>query len=112
MIPHAERAVIDPLKVRGYLLSESHPVGRFRASFFATLGFTSDRWTEFDSALRDQHLSRGYAEVRSDTYGRFYTILAMLMGPSSTSSLVVSIWCIRTGEELPRLMTAYPGRTK
>jgi hypothetical protein len=37
MLPHAERAIVDPAKLHGYVLSASHPVGRFKARFFAAL---------------------------------------------------------------------------
>lgn len=40
-LPGAERAFIDPSKVRDYLLSESHPVGRFKAAFFIALGYSA-----------------------------------------------------------------------
>ena len=33
-LPNLDRAVIDPAKVRDYLLSDVHPVGRFKAAFF------------------------------------------------------------------------------
>jgi len=38
-LPNAERAVIDERKVREYLLSKSHPIGRFKATFLARAGF-------------------------------------------------------------------------
>ena len=34
-LPNAELAIIDPKKIRDYLLSSVHPVGRFKAHFFA-----------------------------------------------------------------------------
>lgn len=37
-LPNADRAAIDAAKIRDYLLSEMHPVGRFKAAFFSTLG--------------------------------------------------------------------------
>jgi hypothetical protein len=39
-LPNPDRAVVDDAKVRDYLLSPSHPVGRFKAVFFAALGFS------------------------------------------------------------------------
>jgi hypothetical protein len=39
--PDWEKAEIDPAKIRDYLLSLTHPVGRFKAPFFAALGYTS-----------------------------------------------------------------------
>jgi hypothetical protein len=37
-IPSADRAIIDPAKLHGYLLSRSHPVGRFKAIRAALVG--------------------------------------------------------------------------
>ena len=34
------RAIVDGAKVHDYLLSPEHPVGRFKAVFFGTLGYT------------------------------------------------------------------------
>lgn len=58
LLPKADEAVIDPAKIRDYLLSPEHPVGRFKARFFAALGFRRDRWEELASALRTQHLTQ------------------------------------------------------
>jgi hypothetical protein len=38
-LPHADRAEVDPGKLGGYLLSESHPVGKAKARFFREAGF-------------------------------------------------------------------------
>jgi len=38
-LPHAELAEVDPAKVRGYLLSDAHPVGKAKARFFREAGF-------------------------------------------------------------------------
>jgi hypothetical protein len=43
-LPNADRAVIDPAKIRDYLLAAAHPVGRFKARFFVSLGYTADQW--------------------------------------------------------------------
>lgn len=44
MLPNADRAIIEPAKLRDYLLSEMHPVGRFKARFFHALGYEADAW--------------------------------------------------------------------
>lgn len=56
-LPAAERAVIEPAKIRDYLLSNSHPVGRFKAPFFASLGYASVNWHRLDKDLRDLAVS-------------------------------------------------------
>jgi len=100
-IPNADRAVIDPVKLHGYLLSRSHPVGRFKAAFFNALGYSAKEWRQFEADLRTQHLSQDITLERSTPYGQKYSIRAMLVGPSGTSAEVVSVWFARTGEELP-----------
>jgi hypothetical protein len=53
MLPNAKRALVAPNKVRDYLLSPSHPVGRFKAAVFAALGYTQENWER----LRDDLLA-------------------------------------------------------
>jgi len=57
-LPNAENAVIDSEKLHDYLLSPSHPVGRFKAAFFSSLGYTQENWRQFEADLRRQHLSK------------------------------------------------------
>jgi hypothetical protein len=38
--------------LRDYLLSPTHPIGRFKARFFAALGISPERRQELDEALR------------------------------------------------------------
>ena len=108
LLPNAERAVIDPSKLDGYVLSASHPVGRFKARFFAALGFTSDNWRDFEAALRAQHLTQAAVAEPVEALGQPFTIRAILKGPAS-SALVTSVWFFRAGEEAARFVTAYPG---
>ena len=41
-------------------------------------------------------------------YGQKYAIRATLAGPSGSWADVTSVWIVRTGEDFPRFMTAYP----
>jgi len=107
-IPNADRAVIDPAKLHGYLLSRNHPVGRFEAASFLTPGYSSEGWRQLEADLRGQHLSQDAARGEQTRYGQKYAIRATLVGPSGSSTEVVSVWVVRTGEEFPRFLTAYP----
>ena len=107
-IPNADRAVIEPAKLHGYLLSPSHPIGRFKAAFFLALGYTSEDWRQLEVDLRSQHLSQDATPGERSAYGQKYTIRAMLMGPSGSSADIVSVWVVRAGKEFPRFVTAYP----
>ena len=108
LLPNPDRALIDPVKLHGYLLSTTHPIGRFKARFFAALGFTVERWQELDAALRRQHLTHD-ADFRGiGPHGQLFTIQAMLEGPLGSAS-VTSVWLVRTGDDHARFVTAYPG---
>jgi hypothetical protein len=107
-IPNADRAVIDPVKLHGYLLSHNHSVGRLKAAFFLTLGYSLEGWRQLETDLRSQHLFQDATQGNQTRYGQKYAIRATLVGPSGSSAEVVSVWVVRTGEEFPRFLTAYP----
>ena len=107
-IPNADRAVIDAAKLHGYLLSRSHPVGRFKAAFFLALGYSPENWGRLEADLLSQHLSKDATPEEHTSYGQKYAIHATLVGPSGRSGDVVSVWFVRRGEEFPRFVTAYP----
>lgn len=108
-LPNVERAVVEPAKLRDYLLSPTHPIGRFKASFFASLGYEASAWPVLAADLRAQHLRRPPSEIVESGHGRKYVIRANLTGPTGQSALVVSVWIILASETYPRFVTAYPG---
>jgi len=110
-LPNGDQAIIAPEKLRDYLLSARHPVGRFKAAFFARLGYTEADWTQLDADLRTQHLALDAEEAEPTRYGRRFTIVGPFKGPDNSTNALVSIWVIRHGEDIPRFVTAYPRRT-
>jgi Domain of unknown function (DUF6883) len=108
-LPAAERAVIAPAKIRDYLLSTSHSVGRFKAPFFARLGYTSANWRRLEEDLLDLAVS-GNAELGKDNrYGQKYEIRGILSGPSGRSAAVLTVWIVLFGGDVPQFVTAFPG---
>ena len=103
-----QRAFIEPAKLRDYILSPAHPVGRFKAAFFAALGYSRDQWPKLADDLRTQHLAQEAEGVETNAFGTKYRIVALLTGPGGRAAAVVSIWIVRHGEEVPRLVTLYP----
>jgi hypothetical protein len=107
-LPAAEGAVIPPAKIQDYLLSTSHPVGRFKAPFFASLGYTNANWRRLEEDLRDLAIS-GDAELGKDSpYGRKYEIRGTLRGPSGRSAGVLTVWIVLFGGDVPQFVTAFP----
>lgn len=108
-LPAAKHARIEPAKVRDYLLSPVHPVGRFKAAFFTRFGYARAGWRRLESDLL--RLAReGEAEVgRPSAFGRIFLVRGTLEGPSRRTFSLVTVWIIRHGETFPRLVTAMPG---
>jgi hypothetical protein len=111
-IPNADMAIIPVEKLRGYLLSPAHPGGGSKAKFFANLGYTEVSWVTLEADLRAQHLSLEADEVPPTEHGRKFTITGPLAGPVGKSAVVISVWMIDRGEDVPRFLTAYPGKRR
>ena len=105
---NAERAVVDPAKVRDYLLSTVHPVGRFKAALSVALGYSADRW----EVLRDDILTLAQTGIASpgqhSPNGRKFELDGILTGPSGRSAAVRTMWILRPEEQFPRFVTALP----
>jgi hypothetical protein len=108
-LPNPHNAVIDDAKLRDYLVSRTHPVGRFKAAFFGVLGYTQENWQQLAEDLRRQHLPHDAELGERVRYGQKYRILAEMRGPSGRTANVESIWIVLENEAFPRFVTAYPG---
>ena len=109
-LPNVDRSVIDTAKIRGYLLSRSHPVGRFKAAFFTSLGYTDEDWQQLEADLRGHARTHEASAGESTGYGQKYDVRGILTGPLvRRGASVITVWIVRTGEDFPRFITAYPG---
>lgn len=107
-LPNCKKAIVDERKLRDYLLSGSHPVGRFKARFFAGVGFSSEDWLALRGEIR-QVAVRGEAQlVQESTFGRKYLVLGTITGPKGRTAEVATIWIIRSEDDTPQLVTVYP----
>lgn len=107
-LPNAERAVIDPRKLRDYALSPVHPVGRFKAAFFGRLGFSTENWESLDLELRRMALQESAEPNERTEFGQKYLVRGIITGPTGVSAEIRSVWIILDGEQVPRLVTIYP----
>jgi Domain of unknown function (DUF6883) len=107
-LPAADRVVIDVVKLRDYLLSPSHPVGRFKASFFAALGYTATDWHQLEMDLRALVQSSDATLGQASKYGQKYEVRGMRGRVVEKNAEVVTVWIIRTAEDVPRFVTAHP----
>lgn len=108
-LPNSANAIVDERKVREYLLSQSHPVGRFKAKFFTGLGFGAENWEVLAAAIYKVAAEGDALIVVDNEHGRKYLVSGGLTGPHGRSADVVTVWIIRAGDDIPRLVTVYPG---
>ena len=108
-LPNAEKAIVDADKLRNCILSSTHPVGRFKATFFRELGYSAENWGMFERHLREQILFQNVTKVEESRFGRKFIIEGPLAGPAGKTVQIVTVWVILKGENSPRFVTAYPG---
>lgn len=107
-LPGAETAIIDSRKLRDYLLAHAHTVGRHKAVFFASLGYSRRGWRKLEADLAAFALTNDARPGGSTVYGHKYEIRGTLEGPKGTSAEILPVWFIPRGGTAPRLVTAYP----
>jgi hypothetical protein len=73
-LPNSDRTVIDDAKVRDYLLSPSHPVGRFKSVFFAALGFSQANWQTLRDALLELARSDSATPGQPSPFGQKFEV--------------------------------------
>ncbi len=108
-LPNADKAVIDSEKIRGYVLSPTHPVGRFKSAVFVRFGYSAEEWAEFEGSLRTLIMSEDVATVEETPHGRKYVVVGAVETPSGKLLELVTVWVILKKQSIPRFVTAYPG---
>jgi hypothetical protein len=108
-LPNCDRAIVDEAKVRDYLLSASHPVGRFKSVFFRALGFSTNNWEALRDALVNLARSADAVPGQPSPFGQKFEIHATLRGSSGRLASVVTVWMVSEGQDCAHFVTAYPG---
>lgn len=107
-LPFADRAIVDATKVRDYLLSPEHPVGRFKARVFGAAGYHQRDWPRLQRDFLVLATTLDVERTASDEHGQRFVGTGTLVGPNASLLPVTTIWIIRSGEAEPRFVTAYP----
>jgi hypothetical protein len=107
-VPNAELSVLDPAKVRDYLLSPEHPVGRFKATFFGSIGYSREDWQILVASLLQIVASEDAEPGGQSAFGDKYEVRGTLVGPTGRSANVVTVWIVLASESAPRFVTAFP----
>lgn len=107
-LPNADNAVVDERKVRDYLLSKAHPIGRFKARVLARAGFESGNWIDLVTQLRHLAVQGDAKPDQATEYGQKYLISAILKGPRGLGVEVTTVWIVPSAGGPTRLVTVYP----
>ena len=104
--PVGDRCREDP-RLPPVPLPSDRPV---EAAFFNSLGYTDEDWQQLEADLRDHARTQEASAGESTVYGQKYDVRGILTGPLvRRGASVVTVWIVQTGEDFPRLITAYPG---
>jgi hypothetical protein len=108
-IPHADAAFIPPEKLTDYLLNVRHPIGGSKANWLHGLGYDLAK-----PAVLEQDLlalvrtTDDYAE-KDSPFGTKYVVSGTITTPTGKEVNLTTVWIIDSGNDRPRLVTAYPG---
>jgi hypothetical protein len=109
-LPNAERANVDPAKVRDYLLSSTHAEGRGKAQFFMGFGFNLDNPHELRDALLALAKDNEVSSLQTSNHGTKYVIDGRLAAPDGRAPMVRTVWIVDADASYPRFVTAYAGK--
>ena len=106
-LPFGNNAYVSKRKIRDYLLSQTHPVGRLKAKFFYSIGFSQKDVKRLEQLLL-KIAEEDVVKVTSSEYGKKYIIEGLIQSPKGKSVRIQTVWIIETGGKHPRFVTAYP----
>jgi uncharacterized protein DUF6883 len=107
-LPDAHLAIVERAKIVEYLLNAAHPDNGGKARFFTALGFRLEDWETLAAALRRLAISFPVSRNMETIHGKKYIIDGALETAVGKTPVVRTVWIIDKGENIPRLVTAYP----
>lgn len=107
-LPNRKTAFIQPQKLIGYLLSESHSVGASKAKLLRRVGFNETNVDRLEAELLKIARSQPVKELVSSSHGTKYIIEGELSAPNGRVVRVRTVWIIDLGQVNPRFVTAHP----
>lgn len=105
--------IVDMGKIK-YLLQSSRKstYANSKTKFFYSLGFSLANSTLFVSAIKSHPVTARLDGESLSIWGRRFVFVCNLDVPSGKSICIRSVWQVDTGQSRPRLITAYPQKTK
>ncbi len=107
-LPNREFSYVPHAKLKGYLLSETHAVGRSKAKFLRMIGFNETNIDLLERGLTSIAQTNEITVAISSPHGTKYIIDGSLRTPSNRLIDIRTVWIIDKGQENPRFVTAFP----
>jgi hypothetical protein len=80
-LPNRQNAIIEPTKLRDYLLNPNHRRGGSKSRLLMQYGYYADNWQQLELDIRQYHLDAEVEVIRETSYGFRYEILGTLLTP-------------------------------
>ena len=106
-LPNVAAAIVDEIKVRGYLLSAEHPQNGGKAGFFRVFGFDPAAWATMRDALLAHPVANPIAATKVSPQGAKYEVRCSIGTPDGRNPCITTVWIVEGGRP-PRLVTAHP----
>jgi len=106
-LPHGDQAILDMRKIEDYCLNPLHPRGRHKARVFReVLDLQRSDASWLRGALLEAARSAEAFRDGEDAWGTHWRLDANLRRQGK-STVVRTIWIVRTGESVPRFVTCW-----
>jgi hypothetical protein len=108
-VPGAEGAVIEDAKLLDYALSLEHEVGRGKALFFNSIGYSRDDYEELKLAFLEAlpHVEGRFVKKNPDDADNWEATITIRRRDKDGTADVCTVWEVREGRPT-RLITVYP----
>ena len=107
-LPGAEHGYIPTSKLQDYILSEQHPIGRFKSKLFRAWGFHEMNLHLLKQGLLSIAQTGAVKEHTTFPFGIKYVIDGRLQTPQGRSIPLRTVWMVDKEQTRPRFLTAYP----
>ena len=107
-LPNKSSAYVPLEKVIDYLLSETHPVGKSKAKYFRSYGFTDANASDLVDGLLAIAQNAPVESSERSRFGVKYVLDGELETPNGDMIQVKTVWIIESNDDTPRFVTAYP----
>lgn len=107
-LPNNEKVIVPKEKLKDYILSDTHLIGKFKAKYFNSMGFNEVNVDIFERSIRNIAKKQDITDMLETPYGTKYVIDGEIKSPSGKVSKVRTVWIIESGQKRPRFVTIYP----